>query len=306
MTQESEKKNQTTQEMFETLKSILDEHVKSGGHEINNPNKDNDAKTGHEIINKLADLIEEAGMLRVLAGLGLTIGEFTHEIKQFQPSVYGHISKLNQLRLNTDAQEQINGIKMDFDNLFGYTKYFSTTISQNTNREKEPVDLLAILDVFHKTIKNDLSKNRINFEIEEFDFDVMTIPMHKSEWSSILYNLYTNSRKAIKRANREGSILVEVGIDDGNTFIKFHDNGDGIPEENKNRIFNPFFSTSTPASYDAPNDEQLVGTGLGLKIVKDIITSYKGAISLVPPNNDYSTCFRITIPQDQKILYHND
>lgn len=64
--------------------------------------------------------------------------------------------------------------------------------------------------------------------------------MHKSEWSSILYNLYTNSRKAIKRANREGSILVEVGIDDGNTFIKFHDNGDGIPEENKNRIFNPF------------------------------------------------------------------
>lgn len=139
--------------MFETLKSILDEHVKSGGHEINNPNKDNDAKTGHEIINKLADLIEEAGMLRVLAGLGLTIGEFTHEIKQFQPSVYGHISKLNQLRLNTDAQEQINGIKMDFDNLFGYTKYFSTTISQNTNREKEPVDLLAILDVFHKTIK---------------------------------------------------------------------------------------------------------------------------------------------------------
>ena len=306
LTQESEKKNQTTQEMFETLKSILDEHVKSGGHEINNPNKDNDAKTGHEIINKLADLIEEAGMLRVLAGLGLTIGEFTHEIKQFQPSVYGHISKLNQLRLNTDAQEQINGIKMDFDNLFGYTKYFSTTISQNTNREKEPVDLLAILDVFHKTIKNDLSKNRINFEIEEFDFDVMTIPMHKSEWSSILYNLYTNSRKAIKRANREGSILVEVGIDDGNTFIKFHDNGDGIPEENKNRIFNPFFSTSTPASYDAPNGEQLVGTGLGLKIVKDIITSYKGSISLVPPNNDYSTCFRITIPQDQKILYHND
>lgn len=298
MTQESEKKNQTTQEMFETLKSILDEHVKQRGHEINTSNRINDAKTGHEIIDKLADLIEEAGMLRVLAGLGLTIGEFTHEIKQFQPSVYGHISKLNQLNLNTDAQEQINGIKIDFDNLFGYTKYFSTTISQNTNREKESVDLLAILDIFHKTIKNDLSKNRISFEIEEFDFDVMTIPMHKSEWSSILYNLYTNSRKAIKRANREGSILVEVGIDDGNTFIKFHDNGDGIPEENRNRIFNPFFSTSTPASYDAPNDEQLVGTGLGLKIVKDIITSYKGSISLVPPNHDYSTCFKITIPQD--------
>ena len=32
----------------------------------------------------------EAGMLRVLAGLGLTIGEFTHEMKQFHSSVYSH------------------------------------------------------------------------------------------------------------------------------------------------------------------------------------------------------------------------
>ncbi len=265
---------------------------------IDDDDFDKNIKSSHEIIDQLADLIEETGMLRVLAGLGLTIGEFTHEIKQFQPSVYGHISKLNQLELDNNARNQVDGLKVDFDNLFDYTKFFSTSISQNTNRVKEPVDLLAIVDIFQRTIKNDLAKNGIDFKVEELDYDVITLPMHKSEWSSILYNLYTNSRKAIKRANVEGKILVEVGTEDANTFILFHDNGDGIPEENRGRIFNAFFSTSTPASYSAPNEEQLVGTGLGLKIVKDIVLSYKGDIVLYLPKEGYSTCFKITIPKN--------
>lgn len=297
-TQSSEKREQTTQEMFDTLKFILDNRTNQTLDNQDTQNSESDAKKGHEIIKKLADLIEEAGMLRVLAGLGLAIGEFTHEIKQFQPSVYGHISKLNQICLSIDAQDQLDGIKIDFDNLFSYTKYFSTTISQNTNREKEPIDLLAVLDQFQKTIKNDLDKNGILFKIDELDFDVVTIPMHLSEWNSILYNLYTNSRKAIKRANVMGKILIEVGIENHDTFIKYYDNGDGIPEENRNRIFNAFFSTSTPASFNAPNDEQLIGTGLGLKIVKDIIISYKGSIGLVSPIEEYSTCFKIMIPQN--------
>ena len=46
-----------------------------------------------------------------------------------------------------------------------------------------------------------------------------------------------------------------------------------------------FFTTSTPASFDAPRDEQMVGTGLGLKIVRDIIISYKGNICLTYPKD---------------------
>lgn len=299
-TQDSNKKEQTTQEMFDKLKNILDN--KSDQNTENQKEEqytESDKKEGLEIIRKLENLIEEAGMLRVLAGLGLTIGEFTHEMKQFHSSVYGHINRLNQLSLNDEAQNQINEIKIDFDNLFGYTDYFGTTISQNTNRKKSPIDLLAVLDRFQKTIENDLAKNKIDFKVEAYDFDAITVPMHSSEWNSILYNLYTNSRKAIKRANVIGKILVEVGVEEDMVFLNFIDNGDGIPKENESRVFNAFFSTSTPASFDAPNEEQLIGTGLGLKIVKDIIISYKGNISVVLSPNGYSTNFKITIPKNK-------
>ena len=111
-TQDSYTKEHTTQEMLVKLKNIIDgKYIQDANTKNEEQDTDSDKKEGLEIIKKLENLIEEAGMLRVLAGLGLTIGEFTHEMKQFHSSVYSHISKLNQLSLNNEAQAQINEIK---------------------------------------------------------------------------------------------------------------------------------------------------------------------------------------------------
>jgi len=297
-TQSSEKQEQSNEEMFQTLKDLLNDDSDTQN-EDNQQKEDRESRKrkGQEILEKLSKQLEEAGMLRVLAGLGLTIGEFTHEITNFKSPVYGHIHKLYNQNLPHDSIEQVKALEKIFNSLYSYTGYFSTTISQNINRATDPVDLLAVIDSFQQTIKNDLEKNNILFEVDEWDYDVRTVPMHRSEWSSILFNLYTNSKKAIKREKAKGKILVEVGVESENIFIKFHDNGDGIPEANRHRIFNAFFSTSTPASFDAPRDEQMVGTGLGLKIVKDIVLSYKGTISLTKPNENYATCLKIEIPR---------
>lgn len=292
-TQRSIKEEQSEQELLDSITKMIQDNAQD-----NNANSKSTDIEKSLIIKRINRLIEETGMLRVLAGLGLSIGEFTHEIKQYQPSIYGLIHQLRNTYHSTEDIHIIDGLLRNLEDLFSYTRYFSTTISQNTNREKSPIDLLSTLDKFKNTIHNDLQANGIAVIIEEFDFDVYTIPMHKSEWSSILFNLYSNSRKAIRRNRVEGKILIEVGVNDKYVFIRFNDNGDGIPEQNKHRVFNAFFSTSTPASFDAPQNEQLVGTGLGLKIIKDIIISYKGTIKVVPPTEGYSTCFEIKIPQN--------
>ncbi|MFX0137219.1 MAG: sensor histidine kinase [Candidatus Hodarchaeota archaeon] len=124
--------------------------------------------------------------------------------------------------------------------------------------------------------------------------------MHISEWSSILLNLYTNSIKAIRRANSQGQILIKAGKTNNAVYLEFADNGDGIPEQNKQRIFEPFFTTTSPSSPLAIEYDEITGMGLGLKIVKDIITSYQGSINLVTPPEGYATCFRIEIPKASK------
>lgn len=242
------------------------------------------------------NLLDELGMTRVLAGLGLTIGEFTHEVVQFSPSMNGDLSVLSQQELDSTGLESLENLTRTIKLFTSYTSYFNATVSANVSRELKAQKVDEIVTNFKKIIEADLINQDIDFEIELYGFDLITIPMHSSEWSSILFNLYTNSKKAIRRADVIGQIKIVVGKENESLYLEFLDNGDGIPETNADKIFDAFFTTSSPLGFESTEDERLTGTGLGLKIIKDIITTYGGTIELIKPESNYQTCFRIEIP----------
>jgi signal transduction histidine kinase len=78
--------------------------------------------------------------------------------------------------------------------------------------------------------------------------------------------------------------------------LEFQDNGVGIPEENEERIFDAFFTTMPPKGVDAPEEEVLQGSGLGLKIVNDIVSSYQGDVFVAEPDSEFATCLRVELP----------
>ncbi|WGF91534.1 sensor histidine kinase [Aequorivita marisscotiae] len=242
--------------------------------------------------------IEEFNMLRVLAGLGLIIGEFTHEIMQYL-SAFKIDSKylIDNLNESTEEYRRAIRLKETFSSFEVYASYFDETISQNVNRELKPIELRDVIKPFVNSINPDLARNNIRLETEFNGYDLFTCKMHVSEWSSILFNLYSNAKKAIKRkGTNDGKILIKVSKDDENIMFEFQDNGDGIPPENREKIFNAFFTTSTPKGHKAEMKDELSGTGLGLKILSDIIRSYKGDISLGSAEPGYNTNFIIELP----------
>ncbi|GLU45406.1 ATP-binding protein [Allomuricauda sp. NBRC 101325] len=250
---------------------------------------------------KYALLLEELAMLRILASLGLTIGEFTHEIIQFTPTINGYISKLSELGQNNEETLSIlQNLERAFANFTSYTSYFNATISENTSREVKPILISEVVKMFYNTIQEDLLKQNFVMEIESYGYDLYTTSMHISEWNSILYNLYTNAKKAIKRQGVQGKLKIVTGEEEGKIYMEFSDNGDGIPEENVDRIFNAFFTTSIPVGFDGSIEDRLTGTGLGLKIVRDIVSAYKGEIALIDPESEFATCFRIDVPKATK------
>ncbi len=251
---------------------------------------------------KKIELIKEMNLLRVLAGLGLTIGEFIHEIKQYQGALQHDIRNIS----NSDSLDNVlkvnKRVKNNLDGLSTYISYFDESFSENVQRELKPIELRTVVYSLKRTLDADILRQQIEFVEPIFNgYNLYTIAMHKSEWASILFNFYTNSRKAINRANVNGKIFIECGKKHNKwVYLEFSDNGDGIPIEKRDKIFNAFYTTSVPVGKIAKHHEEMTGTGLGLKIVRDIITSYGGLIFVKEPTKGYNTTIRIELPWDKE------
>jgi signal transduction histidine kinase len=92
-------------------------------------------------------------------------------------------------------------------------------------------------------------------------------------WTNVLHN-------ALHAMNLHGKLDINVSQKDNFVIVSITDSGKGIPEELKEEIYKPFFSTK-------PSGE---GTGMGLDIVKRIIEKHEGRIELesVPGKTTFS------------------
>lgn len=251
-------------------------------------------------------LQDKINMLRVLAGLGLAIGEFIHEIKYYFPGFTAEIDELKRLlESNPRALERIDTLESNLMAMKSYTTFFGSTISNNAQRVLEPVSLKEEIGSFEKVIARDCKKADIEITDNRSERNVLmaemkTIPMHKSEWASIFFNLYTNAKKAIKKSpnSDNGRIRIECYENANNLTLDFSDNGCGVDPAIREHIFEAFVTTTSAAGQGSPDEEAYTGTGLGLSILHDMINSYGGQIFLIEtPKDGFVTTFRIEIPK---------
>jgi signal transduction histidine kinase len=95
-----------------------------------------------------------------------------------------------------------------------------------------------------------------------------------------LLNLLRNAREAMPGG---GAIDVCVAAEGMSVAIDVDDRGGGIPEEIRDRVFDPFFSTKGE------------GTGLGLAITRHIVDAHGGSVTCVPRTGG-GTRFRLALP----------
>lgn len=252
---------------------------------------------------KSEEALEEVGMLRVLASLGLTIGEFTHEVRHALAALGVAIEGVKHGGTDVAVVEKL---AEQVILLRSYMRYFDDAVTQNAHRMLVAHELRDILNEFVEVMRPTLDRQKVSVELAFKGYDLFARPMHKSEWASILLNLFTNSLKAIHRARVTGRILISVRISDDSLEIDFLDNGDGIPSGNWDKVFDAFFTTSAPSGALAPHSEQLVGTGLGMKIVRDILDAAGGSIEVVQPPSDFSTCIRLNVPRAREDQIGNE
>ncbi|MCO6500774.1 MAG: GHKL domain-containing protein [Vicingus serpentipes] len=109
-----------------------------------------------------------------------------------------------------------------------------------------------------------------------------TIVADKDQLSRVFNNLIKNALQAIPE-NKKGIINITIQDKNEMVLISIQDNGTGIPEDKKDKIFVPNFTTKT------------TGMGLGLAIVKNIIEAAQGSIRF-ETQEDVGTIFFIELP----------
>jgi two-component system NtrC family sensor kinase len=107
----------------------------------------------------------------------------------------------------------------------------------------------------------------------------------------VLINLVTNALQAVGSG---GEVRIVVSGTDDQVVVEVKDNGPGIPKENRDRIFEPFFSTKPPGK----------GTGLGLSVSKSIVDKLGGRIDVDSHLGD-GAVFRVILPRRSEPLNDN-
>ena len=139
----------------------------------------------------------------------------------------------------------------------------------------------------------ELFDDRYHYLFEEEDIkaeyvveDDFELSYNKKAFQDMFGNLIDNSVKAL-RNTQDKRINCSVYRENDNLVMLFSDNGPGIPEENRDRIFDVFYTTTA----------DLGGAGLGLYIVRTRLNSIKGTISLEPNIfKPTGATFKIVIP----------
>ena len=143
--------------------------------------------------------------------------------------------------------------------------------------------ILTNLSIFKETADNkDISVNftQVGSSVAYIDRDLLDI---------IIRNLLSNAVKYTPRGGRISILLKDKTIEDEGILLKVCDNGVGIPEEKKKHLFTSADIESSPGT------EQEKGTGLGLKLCRDLVKIHNGTIS-VDSTEGEGTCFSITLP----------
>jgi len=162
-----------------------------------------------------------------------------------------------------------------------------------SSKKMEQLELFTVSEILDNVISLNKSKfetNDINFIINQnenvFLKEILCNKMHMTQ---VFINLFNNSFEALEDSNKKW-IKLNLYEQDRNIVFEISDSGPGMNEEDKNKIYLPFYSSKN-------NNES---TGLGLSYCKSVIENYQGRLEQVEGKN---TTFRVTIPLDRELKF---
>ena len=210
--------------------------------------------------------------------------QVAHEIKN--PLTPMRLS-IQSFQKNYSSDDKLDKTKLkDFSNSLieqiDTMSSIATAFSDFANMPEQKKELLNVTEVVQIAL-DIFNKDYIEYSVEEKE--ILTL-FDRTQLIRVITNLINNAIQAIPE-NRSPIIKISVASTKRNVVINIEDNGNGISEKNRNKIFEPSFTTKSS------------GMGLGLSMIQSIMLAYNGSITFKTKENQ-GTIFKMVFPKKIK------
>jgi PAS domain S-box-containing protein len=224
------------------------------------------------------------------ATLGVIAGSIGHELNNI---VGGLLLHARLLQLNADKPDKVRSIADVFAaNLEKVALHGKNllSLSRPTKPRFEPLDINTVLNETTEALNLTGVLKYVKVE-KEFYQQPVYIYGDRNLLEQVIRNLEINASHAMPHG---GHLRLATRVTEDKNFLQmeFTDTGHGIPEENLEKIFLPFFTTKSEG----------MGTGLGLPIVKDIVEQHNGTLTLTSQLGKGTTII-VNLPIARDVLF---
>ena len=223
----------------------------------------------------------------------ILVENITHELKTPLSLIIGASETIiNDDKMDNDIRnkflKQINNNANRLNNIINDTiELCKLDTEENMQFINESTIVANLVDDIFNYLPKDHNKNIVyNINVEGGNVNIRHFDL-----LSILINLISNA----SRYSTGDNILVDITRDQNQVIIKVEDEGPLIPVEERNKIFERFYTVHKSRSRD------LSGSGLGLSIVKHITNIYNGIINLKESEKGGGNCFEIILIEKRVI-----
>jgi len=211
-----------------------------------------------------------------MAQIGIMVTEITHEMTQPLTYLNNYLYTLSD-DLTTDDPILNNKLKNNLDiatkevnRLIKLVNHIQEFSRKDLEQNRIPIKFSKVISQTLLIMNDQIQSTNIKL-IKNIQKDLPYLNVNPNDMEQVFINLLQNAIDSLKEM--ENNAILEIVIyqkkEQNKFFIEINDNGKGVDEQIRNKIFTPFFTTK-PAGK---------GTGLGLNIIQKIIGKYGGTIN---------------------------
>jgi len=219
-----------------------------------------------------------------LASLGVRGASLAHEMKQpltvIRLSLDDALDKLSEISSRLEsAKEGLKEALAHLPNIASITERFRHLARDSSEKNIANVDARRVAERIAKLFNTNTQKMRIRLRLAERE-RLPFVTTDERDLEQLFFALVENAVHAADGRD-DLSLIIDAAVKGPYLELRFSDNCGGIPPENIERIFEPFFSTKDPSH----------GTGLGLFVVQQIVSHVGGQVRVESDFGRGSTFF---------------